>query len=64
MANAINRIGTFMQEVREELGRVSWPTREELVGSALVVCVGVALLGSYIAVWDFLLSKIAQLLLR
>ncbi len=64
MANAINRIGTFVQQVREELGRVSWPTREELLGSAVVVFVGVAVLASYIAAWDFLLSKAARWLLR
>ncbi len=64
MANAVQRISTFVQEVREELGRVSWPTREELLGSALVVFVGVALLGGYIAIWDFVLSKAARWLLR
>ena len=53
-----------MQGVREEMRHVSWPTREELLGSALVVFVGVALLASYISVCDFLLSKMAQFLLR
>lgn len=61
---ALRRFLTFLQEVREETKHVSWPTREELVGSALVVFVGVALLASYISVWDFLLSKMAQVLLR
>ena len=53
-----------MRDVREEAAQVSWPTREELVGSAVVVFVGVALLASFISVWDFLLSKIAHVLLR
>ena len=53
-----------MTDVREELKQVSWPTREELVGSALVVFVGVALLASFISVCDFILSKTARLLLR
>ena len=43
---------------------VSWPTREELLGSALVVFVGVVLLGAYISVCDFLLSKTAHWFLR
>ncbi len=64
MAKAIQRMGMFVQEVREELGRVSWPTREELLGSALVVFVGVSLLGLYIAAWDLVLSGAAQWLLR
>ena len=62
--NAIRRFSAFLREVREELLHVSWPTREELVGSAVVVFVGVALLASYISVCDFLLSKAARVLLR
>ena len=60
----VQRVVTFLREVREEAAHVSWPTREELIGSALVVFVGVALLASYISVCDFLLSKVAQVLLR
>ena len=61
---AVNRVTTFLQEVREEMTRVSWPTREELMGSALVVLVGVTLLASFISLWDFFLSRAAQALLR
>ena len=58
------RVTTFLVDVRQELKQVSWPNREELLGSALVVFVGVALMASFISVCDFLLSKAAQLLLR
>ncbi len=64
MANALSRFTSFIGEVREELKQVSWPTREELVGSVLVVFVGVVLLAVFISVCDFVLSKAAQLLLR
>ena len=64
MANALSRFTSFVGEVREELKQVSWPTREELAGSVLVVFVGVALLAVFISVCDFVLSKAAQLLLR
>lgn len=60
----LQRFLTFLSGVREELKLVSWPTRKELVGSLLVVFVGVVLLATYISVWDFMLSKTAQLLLR
>ena len=60
----IRRFLKFLQGVREEMKLVSWPSREELMGSALVVFVGVILLASYISVCDFFLSKTAQLLLR
>ena len=61
---AIRRFGVFLQEVREEIRHVSWPTREELVGATLVVFVGVALMAVYISACDFVLSKAAHLLLR
>ena len=64
MANAFGRAGTFLTAVREELKQVSWPSREEVAGSVLVVFVGVALLAAFISVCDFFLSKAAQLLLR
>ena len=64
MAKPLARVSTFLTDVREELKQVSWPTREELVGSALVVFVGVTLLASFISVCDFILSKTARLLLR
>ena len=64
MENVLSRFTTFLTEVREEMKQVSWPTRDELVGSVLVVFVGVALLASFISVCDFVLSKAAQLLLR
>ena len=64
MAQPFARVATFLSEVREELKQVSWPSREELTGSVLVVFVGVALLAAFISVCDFLLSKAAQGLLR
>ena len=64
MVKPLSRFTGFLTEVREELKQVSWPTREELVGSALVVFVGVVLMASFISVCDFILSKAAQLFLR
>jgi len=64
MANALGRASSFLTAVREELKQVAWPSREEVVGSVLVVFVGVALLAIFIGVCDFVLSKAAQLLLR
>jgi len=58
------RLLKFLEGVREEMRRVSWPDRQELVGSALVVFVGVSLLVVYIGVCDFVLSKAARALLQ
>ena len=61
---ALQRFVAFLREVREEIAHVSWPMREELAGSALVVFVGVVLLAAYISVCDFVLSKMAHVLLQ
>ena len=60
----LQRVTTFLREIREEMQHVSWPTREELVGSAMVVFVGVAIMAAYISACDFLLSKVATFFLR
>ena len=64
MAKPLARLTGFFLNVREEMKQVSWPDREELVGSLLVVFVGVTLMASFISICDFFLSKAAQLLLR
>ena len=64
MANPFASLSTFLSGVREELRQVTWPTWEELVGSALVVFVGVALLGAFISVCDFILSHAVRVILR
>ena len=64
MANPLGRLTGFLTEVREELKQVTWPSRDELTGSALVVFVGVALLAGFVSICDFMLSKAVQLLLR
>ena len=64
MVKRLARFGAFLRGVRDELKQVTWPTRQELIGSALVVFVGVALLASFIGVCDIFLSHAAQLLLR
>ena len=64
MAKALERLTTFFADVREELKQVTWPTREELIGSALVVFVGVMCLSGFISACNFVLSRVAQVLLR
>ena len=60
MANVIARVRTFLGDIRDELKQVSWPARDELVGSALVVFVGVFLLATFIYVCDRLFSPITH----
>ena len=64
MKSALQGFAAFLHDVREEMLRVSWPTREELIGSAVVVFVGVVLLAGYIGALDFVLSKVVRVFLK
>ena len=58
------RAREFVREVRAELSKVSWPTREELRDSTLVVIVTVLIVAAYIGVIDRLLGLGMGLLFR
>jgi preprotein translocase subunit SecE len=47
----------FLREVRQELKKVAWPTRRELLAYTLVVLVSVVVLTSFVFGLDFLISK-------
>jgi len=58
------RIVNFLKEVRTELTKVSWSTKDELVGASLVVIVTTAMLAVFIGVIDIMLSNFLNLLVR
>ncbi|MDQ4006274.1 MAG: preprotein translocase subunit SecE [Actinomycetota bacterium] len=53
------RVGprTFLREVRQELRKVAWPSRRELLAYTMVVLVSVVILTSFVFGLDFLISK-------
>lgn len=52
----------FLREVKVELGKVTWPSREELVQSTIVVLIAVVVAGVYIALFDLLFSRLIGVL--
>jgi preprotein translocase subunit SecE len=60
----IKKVQTFLQEVRAEMGKVTWSTREELMGSTAVVLMTMFILSSFIGVADFVFSQALNILLR
>ncbi len=50
-------IRQFLREVRQELRKVAWPSRRELLAYTMVVLVSVVLLTSFVFGLDFLISK-------
>jgi preprotein translocase subunit SecE len=57
------KVTTFVKDVRTEFGRVSWPTRDELVGSTSVVLVFSIAFALFIGMFDLLISLVWRVLL-
>ena len=58
------QIREFAKEVRVEIERVSWPTREELRDSTIVVIATVILVAIFIGIVDRILNAGVGLLFR
>jgi len=59
-----NKIVSFLKEARAELKKVTWTTKDELIGSTIMVLIVTALLAVFIGSCDFLLSRLVGLLIR
>ena len=59
----IKKIKDFMNGVQFEMKKVSWPTWDELRGSTMVVLGLSLILGIFLFVVDFLLSRVVNVVL-
>ena len=59
-----NRVSGFLSETRQELKRVTWPTRHELAASTVVVILVTFLMAGFIFVVDSGLSLVLRLVFR
>ena len=59
-----NKVGEFLQQVKAELQKVTWPTRKETYGSTMVVIVLVLMVAVFLWVVDTALSSMIQTLLN
>jgi preprotein translocase subunit SecE len=50
----------FLREVRMEMQKVSWPSKNDVYGSTIVVMVAVVALTLIISIWDWALSHVMQ----
>jgi len=56
-------IGKFIGQVKIEMKKVAWPSRQELVSSTIVVLVSIFLLAIFIGVCDLVLSRVINFLI-
>jgi preprotein translocase subunit SecE len=52
----IQRTKQFYLDVRSEMKKVSWPARQEVVGTTIVVVIAVFFFGFYLGLVDYLLA--------
>jgi len=60
----VKKLIKFLKEVKIELAKVSWPKREELWESTMIVIVVSLIMAVFIGVVDLLLSRGVGLIMR
>lgn len=58
------KVTNFLKEVKLEMKKVSWSSKNELIAATVVTFFFVAILAFYIGLVDFLLSRVVTLLLK
>ena len=56
------RMGNYVDETKVELRKCTWPTREELKGSTVVVIISAALVAVFTVGVDLLISMFVKML--
>ncbi len=59
-----NRVTEFFKEVKVEIKKVIYPTRDELVGSTWVVIITVLVISLFLGIVDMGLSKLVKIAIR
>jgi preprotein translocase subunit SecE len=59
-----NMLMTFLGEVKIELKKCTWPTRQELFGSTMVVVISVLIIGVFVGLSDTVLMGLLRAVLR
>lgn len=54
----------FLKEVKSELLKVNWPSREEVIKLTIIVVVISTVIGLYIGGMDILLTKLTSLIFK
>ena len=60
----LKALKTFLGEVKIELKKCTWPTRQELLGSTMVVVISVLILGVFVGLSDTVLMGLLRAVLR
>jgi len=62
--NIITQAKVFLQEVKTEMDKVTWPTRDDLKASTSVVLIFLAIMSVMVGILDVVFQNIVLALLR
>jgi len=62
--NVVKRTTTFLSEVKAEVKKVVFPSRQETIGSTGVVIVFVLILGIFLSVFDTVWLQVVGVVIR
>jgi preprotein translocase subunit SecE len=65
MANALtdNRIVKYLKEVRAEIRKVTWPSRQEVLRLSAIVIVVLVVMSAFMAIIDYAFSWLMRLII-
>jgi preprotein translocase subunit SecE len=64
MADRPNIAPGFLGNVQDELKKVTWPSRKDVIRLTLVVIIISLIIGFYVGIIDILLAKVLDLLTK
>ncbi len=56
-------IKSFFNDIKLEMGKVSWPNKDELIGSTIIVIASLALLSLFVGLCDAGLSALVNIIM-
>jgi len=60
----IDKAKLFLEDVKAEMGKVTWPTRKETIATAWVVIAIIVIISLYLGACDLILAKLIRIILR
>ena len=64
MIKVIQKPVNFVKEVRVELGKVAWSSRQELMDATVAVIVVTGIMAIFIGLIDFILAKLLSVVFK
>ncbi|MDF7807081.1 preprotein translocase subunit SecE [Pontiellaceae bacterium B12219] len=64
LSEGVGSLKTFLEEVKVELLKCTWPTRKELFGQSLVVVISVIILGAFVGLCDVVNMNLLRFIIR